>query len=82
MVAIILGMVLGGISEVKPRAAMAAGRTLRDLVDRPKAAIIFDLILLILVLRVRTLIRGPKAKRDPGPGGPTTNIRARKGGVC
>ncbi|SEO97756.1 putative tricarboxylic transport membrane protein [Salinihabitans flavidus] len=57
VVPIILGMVLGGIMEVKLRSGMARIKTPLDMVDRPIAAIIAGLIVLVLVLHVRTLIR-------------------------
>ena len=55
-VPIILGMVLGGIMEVKLRAAMARIKTPFDFIDRPVAFILFSLIIIVLVahvLRVR-----------------------------
>jgi len=57
VVPVILGMVLGGIMEVKLRSAMARVKTPMDFIDRPIAAILFALILLILVLHIRTVIR-------------------------
>lgn len=58
IVPIILGMVLGGIMEVKLRSAMARVKTPLDFIDRPIAAILFVMIIAILVLHVRTLVRG------------------------
>ncbi len=65
IVPIILGMVLGGIMEVKLRTAMARVKTPLDYIDRPIAAIIFVMIVLVIALHIRTLIkewqnRGPK----------------------
>lgn len=63
VVPIILGMVLGGIMEVKLRSAMARVKTPLDFIDRPIAAILFALILLVIALHVRSLIR---ARRGEG----------------
>lgn len=49
IVPVILGMVLGGIMEVKLRAAMARVKTPLDFVDRPIAAVIAVAIFLLLV---------------------------------
>ena len=57
IVPIILGMVLGGIMEVKLRSALPRLNPPMDMIDRPIAAILFGLILLVLVLHVRTLIK-------------------------
>lgn len=64
IVPIILGMVLGGIMEVKLRSAMARVNSPLDFIDRPIAAILFTAIILILVLHVRTVIREQKERRD------------------
>ena len=64
IVPIILGMVLGGIMEVKLRSAMARVNSPLDFIDRPIAAILFTAIILILVLHVRTVFREQKARRD------------------
>lgn len=64
VVPIILGMVLGGIMEVKLRSAMARVNTPLDFIDRPIAAILFAMILLVIGLHIRTLIREHRA----GPG--------------
>ncbi len=56
IVPIILGMVLGGIMETKLRSAMARVKEPLDFIDRPIAAILFGLIILVLFLHVRTLI--------------------------
>ena len=63
IVPIILGMVLGGITEVKLRSAMARVKSPLDFVDRPIAAILFLLIVGILVLHVRAVIHEHKARR-------------------
>jgi putative tricarboxylic transport membrane protein len=65
VVPIILGMVLGGIMEVRLRAAMARVETPLDFVNRPIAAIIFGLILLVIALHIRTLIRERRAEHPP-----------------
>jgi putative tricarboxylic transport membrane protein len=60
VVPIILGMVLGGIMEVKLRAAMARVRSPLDFVDRPIAAIIAGAIVVMIVLHFVTLWREHK----------------------
>ncbi|MEM8812782.1 MAG: tripartite tricarboxylate transporter permease [Pseudomonadota bacterium] len=72
IVPIILGMVLGGIMEVKLRSAMARVKTPLDFIDRPIAAILFALILLIIVLHIRALIREHKTGTPPDAVGPET----------
>ena len=67
IVPIILGMVLGGIMEVKFRSAMARVTAPLDFIDRPIAAILFGFILLILVAHVRTLIREQRERLRPQP---------------
>ena len=57
IVPIILGMVLGGIMEVKLRSALPRLKSPLDMIDRPIAAILFGLILLVLALHVRTLVK-------------------------
>ena len=57
IVPIILGMVLGGIMEVKLRSAMARVKTPLDFIDRPIAAILAGLIVLVILMHIRTLIR-------------------------
>lgn len=57
IVPIILGMVLGGIMEVKLRSALPRLKTPMDMIDRPVAAIIFALIVIVIVLHIRTLIK-------------------------
>ncbi len=57
IVPIILGMVLGGIMEVKLRSALPRLKTPLDMIDRPISFILFALILVVLALHVRTLVR-------------------------
>jgi putative tricarboxylic transport membrane protein len=54
---IILGIVLGGIMEVKLRAAMARVKTPWDFVDRPVAFVLFAAICVILALTIRDALR-------------------------
>jgi len=61
IVPIILGMVLGGIMEVKLRSAMPRLKTPLDMIDRPISFIIFCLIVLVLALHLRTLIKEYRA---------------------
>jgi putative tricarboxylic transport membrane protein len=61
IVPIILGMVLGGIMEVKLRSALPRLKDPLDMIDRPIAAILFGLIVLVIALHIRTLIREHKA---------------------
>lgn len=70
LVPIILGMVLGGIMEVKLRSSMPRVKTPLDMIDRPIAMILFAAILLVLALHIRTLIR---EHRNP-PRNTDTNI--------
>lgn len=63
IVPIILGMVLGGIMEVKLRSALPRLNTPFDMIDRPIAFIIFILILLVLALNSRTLFKEYRAHR-------------------
>ncbi len=69
IVPIILGMVLGGIMEVKLRSAMAKVKTPLDFIDRPIAAILFAMILCIIALHVRTLVQEHRDRRRPQPTG-------------
>ncbi|WP_425051578.1 tripartite tricarboxylate transporter permease [Psychromarinibacter sp. S121] len=57
VVPIVLGMVLGGIMEVKLRSAMARVKTPLDFVDRPIAAMLALAIVALIVLHVRGVIR-------------------------
>lgn len=61
IVPIILGMVLGGIMEVKLRSALPRLKTPIDMIDRPIAFIIFVMIVLVLALHLRTLIKEYRA---------------------
>ena len=61
---IILGMVLGGIMEVKLRRSMAWVKTPLDFIDRPIAAVIFGLIVLVIILHIRTLIVEHRKKSE------------------
>jgi putative tricarboxylic transport membrane protein len=63
IVPIILGMVLGGIMEVKLRSSLPRLKTPVDMIDRPVAFIIFALIVLVLALHLRTLVREYRAHR-------------------
>ena len=67
IVPIILGMVLGGIMEVKLRSAMARVKTPLDFIDRPIAAILFVMILVIIGLHIRTLVQEHRDRRRPQP---------------
>jgi len=67
IVPIILGMVLGGIMEVKLRSAMARVKTPLDFIDRPIAAILFVMILGIILLHIRTLVKEHKERIKPQP---------------
>lgn len=62
IVPIILGMVLGGIMEVKLRSAMARIKTPFDMIDRPIAFLLFLAILFVIGLHIRTLIREHRAR--------------------
>ncbi|EPJ45234.1 MAG: membrane protein [Osedax symbiont Rs2] len=59
IVPIILGMVLGGIMEIKLRTSLPRIDTLIDFVDRPVAAVLFALIISSLVLHLLSM-RGNK----------------------
>ncbi len=65
IVPIILGMVLGGIMEVKLRSALPRLKTPLDMIDRPISFIIFVMILLVLALHLRTLIKEIRAHHTP-----------------
>lgn len=65
IVPIILGMVLGGIMEVKLRSAMARVKSPLDFIDRPIAMILFIMIVLIVILHIRTLIFEHRNKQRP-----------------
>jgi putative tricarboxylic transport membrane protein len=63
-VPIILGMVLGGIMEVKLRAAMARVKTPLDFIDRPVAFILFSIIILVLVTHTVRILRDRKELKE------------------
>ena len=63
IVPIILGMVLGGIMEVKLRAAMARVKTPLDFIDRPIAMILFAIIMLVLALHFIRVRKDHKARK-------------------
>lgn len=70
IVPIILGMVLGGIMEVKLRSAMARVQVPLDFVDRPIAAVLFAMILAAFALHARALVRESRdARAAPGGAG-------------
>jgi len=56
-VPIVLGMVLGGIMEVKLRSSMARVKSPLDFIDRPIAAIIFTAIVLVISIHLWTYFR-------------------------
>jgi putative tricarboxylic transport membrane protein len=62
IVPIVLGMVLGGIMEVKLRSAMIRVKHPLDFVDRPIAAILAVLIVLVILMHIRTLRKEHKAR--------------------
>ena len=57
IVPIILGMVLGGIMEVKLRSSLPRLKSPLDMIDRPIAMIIFAMIVLVIALHIRTLVK-------------------------
>ncbi|MCB1329344.1 MAG: tripartite tricarboxylate transporter permease, partial [Maritimibacter sp.] len=63
VVPIVLGMVLGNIMEVKLRAAMARVKTPLDFIDRPIAAILFAVILIVLALHFRRVLLDRKERK-------------------
>ena len=77
LVPIILGMVLGGIMEVKLRSSMPRVKTPLDMIDRPIAMILFALILLVIAMHIRTLIR----EYCNPPRNPDTDIHPTQGGT-
>ena len=66
IVPIILGMVLGGIMEVKLRSSLPRLKTPFDMIDRPVAFILFLIIVLVLVLHVRTLFKEYRSHQTQG----------------
>ena len=66
IVPIVLGMVLGGIMEVKLRSALPRLKTPFDMIDRPISFILFAMIMLVLGLHIRALIKELRAQ-SPDP---------------
>ncbi|MFZ2103148.1 MAG: tripartite tricarboxylate transporter permease [Oricola sp.] len=64
VVPIILGMVLGGIMEVKLRAGMAKVKTPLDFIDRPVAMILFVVIVIVLIVHVRHVWQDRKSLKE------------------
>ncbi len=62
IVPIILGMVLGGIMEVKLRSSMIRVKDPLDFVDRPIAAFLAAMIVLVILLHIRTLFKEQKTR--------------------
>ena len=62
VVPIILGMVLGGIAENKFRTSLARIDTPLDWINRPIAAIIFGLIVVVLITHIWTMWRTRQSK--------------------
>ncbi len=62
IVPIVLGMVLGGIMEVKLRTSMIRVKEPLDFVNRPIAAFLALMIVLVIVMHVRTLIKEHRDK--------------------
>lgn len=61
IVPIILGMVLGGIMEVKLRSALPRLKTPFDMIDRPISFVLFAIILIVVVVHLRALVREYRA---------------------
>ncbi len=66
IVPIILGMVLGGIMEVKLRSSMNRVKTPLDFIERPVAFVIFCMIVVVLVLHVRREWREARERKRRG----------------
>ena len=62
-VPIILGMILGGIMESRLRVAMARVDTPLDFINRPIAAVLFSIIVLVVVLSILPSLKKLKAQR-------------------
>ena len=75
VVPIVLGMVLGGIMEVKLRSAMARVKDPLDFIDRPISATLFGFILLIIALHIRALIKEHRNRTRPQPVGDPDNTQ-------
>ena len=56
IIPIILGMVLGGIMEVKFRSAMSRVKEPFDFIERPIAAVIFAIIIIVLLVHIIRVI--------------------------
>lgn len=63
IVPIILGMVLGGIMEVKLRSGMARVKDPLDFIDRPISFILFVIIVLVIGAHIRTLLKDRAARQ-------------------
>jgi len=63
IVPIILGMVLGGIMEVKLRSALPRLKDPFDMIDRPIAFILFAIILVVLAVHLWTLGKEFRARK-------------------
>lgn len=64
IVPIVLGMVLGGIMEVKLRSSMARVKTPLDFIERPIAAIIFGMIVLVISIHIYSYMKTAKSKNE------------------
>ena len=64
IVPIVLGMVLGGIMEVKLRAGMARVKAPMDFIDRPVAFLLFVIILVVLGAHARRVWRDRKTLKE------------------
>ncbi len=74
-VPIVLGMVLGGIMEVKLRAGMARVKTPFDFIDRPVAMILFLMILGVLALHIRYVLAERRKLKELRWQGKRTSMR-------
>jgi len=63
IVPIILGMVLGGIMEVKFRTSMARVDTVFEFVERPVAQVLFGIIVIVLIVHFYSLSRAKKSEK-------------------
>ncbi|KIC28208.1 tripartite tricarboxylate transporter permease [Leisingera sp. ANG-S5] len=63
-VPIILGMVLGGIMEVKLRAGMARVKEPFDFIDRPVAFILFCIIIIVLAVHILRVLKDRKELKE------------------
>ena len=64
IIPIILGMVLGGIMEVKFRSAMSRVKEPLDFIERPIAGIIFAIIVLVLVIHFIRIIKDWQPRKE------------------